>query len=401
MKVLHSVRPFLRISENWIYPQIMDVPDVQPGILCDARVNPEQFPAPDADFIFDPPPWHQGSGLPRLVNSLAFRLGARGFIAGAAVRRWRPAIIHAHFGMTGCDLLPLAKGLNVPLVTSFYGIDAWKVSPDRQRALDSLFADGAAFIAEGPAMAERLARIGCPSARIHVCRIGVDLTRLNFRPAAPEPKLRVAMMARFVAKKGFPDGLRACAQAVDQGIDLAVTIIGDATEGDSASEAIRDELHTLASQPALAGRVSFAGFRSPAEVQSLLYQHDIFLVPSLHAPDGDAEGGAPVALTEAMAMGLLCLGSRHCDIPETVQENVTGFLATSGDVSAFAGLLERAAASPDRFSDLRHAGRRHVERLFSRQQQVETLRHVYRTVAPPSGASDTLQFTEPAPATAG
>ncbi len=380
MKVLHSVRPFLRLSENWIYPQVLDVPDVEPGVLCDERVNPEQFPAPGLPFIFDPPRWQTGSGIPRLVNSLAFRLGARGLIAGAAVRRWEPEIIHAHFGMAGCDLLPLARKLKVPLVTSFYGIDAWKVSSARQTALDQLFAHGAAFIAEGPVMAARLAAIGCPVARIHVCRIGVDIERLTYAPALPDRQLRVVMMARFVSKKGFADGLRACAEAVARGVDLVVTLIGDATPGDEAGAAIREELQELATRPQLAGRVTFAGFQNLAEARALLYRHDVFLVPSKHAPDGDAEGGAPVALTEAMAMGLLCLGSRHCDIPETIQDGITGYLADSADIDAFANLLRQVSRSPDRCENLRRAGRRRVEELFSRARQVETLRKVYREI---------------------
>jgi hypothetical protein len=44
----------------------------------------------------------------------------------------------------------------------------------------------------------------------------------------------------------------------------------------------------------------------------------VFLCPSRFGPGGDAEGGLPVELLEAMGMGLLCVGSRHCDIPEAI-----------------------------------------------------------------------------------
>lgn len=379
MKVLHAVRPFLRISENWIYPQVMDVPGVKPAILCDERVNSDQFPAPHAHFIYDPPPWSESSGVPRLLNSIAFRLGARGLFANAAIARWNPDLIHAHFGMTGSDLLPVSRKLDIPLVTSFYGVDAWRVSEAREAALHDLFNQGAAFIAEGPAMAARLAEIGCPESRIHVCRIGVKVSQLSFWPAAPQAELRVVMMARFVPKKGFSDGLRACAEAAASGRKLAVTIIGDASPGDKEGAAIREELQAIEQDTALRGRVNFAGFQSLADARDLLYQHDVFLVPSLHAPDGDAEGGAPVGLTEAMAMGLLCLGTRHCDIPETIQDGVTGFLADSSDISGMADLLCQVADEPDRFSSIRQAGRQRIEQYFSREQQVTALAQIYRS----------------------
>ena len=59
----------------------------------------------------------------------------------------------------------------------------------------------------------------------------------------------------------------------------------------------------------------------------MISRHNVLICPSKHAPDGDAEGGLPFVITEAMALGLLCIGSRHCDIPEAVIDQVTGYLS--------------------------------------------------------------------------
>src|SRR5207249_4497939 len=107
------------------------------------------------------------------------------------------------------------------------------------------------------------------------------------------------MMARFTEKKGLVDGLRACAEARRRGADFTVTIVGDAISGDEAGARIKAELHQIASVPELKDRMQFAGFVPAAKSRELMRQHDIYLCPSKHARDGDAEGGSPVSLTEA------------------------------------------------------------------------------------------------------
>lgn len=381
MKVLHAVDSYLPISENWIHPQIMRVAGVTPAVQCSRLCNVDLFPLGEAPAFLDPPPWSAGLGVPRALNSLAFRLGYRNAFASAAARRWKPDLIHAHFGTHGWDMLPLRRRLGVPLITSFYGFDAWHLPATsalwRERYA-SLFAEGELFLAEGPAMGERLAAIGCPPKRVRVARLGVAVEKLPFDRKEFVAPLRVLMMARFVEKKGLPDGLRACAEASRQGTPLEVTIIGDATAGDAAGARIKAELLEVAAGELLRGRVSFPGFLRPEEARRLLRDSDVFLCPSKHSADGDAEGGSPLALTEAMALGLLCIGTRHCDLPEVIRHGETGLLADSGDVPALAALLVQAAARPEESRRLCARGREHIEERFSTAQQVLGLEGIYR-----------------------
>jgi colanic acid/amylovoran biosynthesis glycosyltransferase len=383
MKVLHAVQSYLPVSENWIYPQIMRVAGVEPAVLCGEMRNRELFPLDSAPCLLDPPPWRVGLGIPRFVNSLAFRFGHASVIASAAARRWQPDLLHAHFGMRGWETLPLRRRLNIPMITSFYGVDAWQVPVASQLWREryvQLFAEGDLFLAEGPAMRERMAAIGCPAERIRVLRLGVDSAQLPFDRKAFGAPLRVVMMARFVEKKGLPDGLRACAEACRHGTELEITIIGDATDEPGAR--IKAELHEIAAGHQLQGRVTFAGFLAPAEARLVLRKADVFLCPSKHSADGDAEGGSPLALTEAMALGLLCLGTRHCDLPEVIHHRQTGLLAESGDVEGLASLLREAAANPVAAHDMCARGRAHIEEHFSTAGQVLELAKIYRTLLP-------------------
>lgn len=381
MKVLHTLETFLPVSENWIYPQISAVPGVETAVLCSSEANRELFPTRGAPLFLDPPPWSKGCGIPRAINSLAFRLGHPLLVAGAAARKWNPDLLHAHFGMRGWAMLPLRRKLGVPMVTSFYGVDAWMLPNSAlwQQRLRELFEECDRFIAEGPAMRDRLVAIGCPAAKIEVIRLGIDLERVPFSPAPARLPLRVVMIARFVEKKGFPDGLRAVLDAVGRGADLELTIVGDAT--DAAGEAIKSELHALAATPLLTNRVKFTGFLPPAEAQAILRASHIFLCPSRHAASGDAEGGSPLALTEAMAAGLCCIGTRHCDIPEVIVDGDTGFLCDSGDVSALASALVQVATDSSLRERLARAGRAHIERNFNRADQLAALASLYSRLA--------------------
>jgi glycosyltransferase involved in cell wall biosynthesis len=211
----------------------------------------------------------------------------------------------------------------------------------------------------------------------------VNIESLAFVPRQLSGTLNVLMVGRFVEKKGMVDGLRACAFARQRGVDLRVTIIGDASSNDSAGAAIGQELRQIASEESLSGLVRFTGFLSAGETNALLARHNVLLCPSRHAANGDAEGGSPVILTEAMAQGLFCIGTRHCDIPEVIQDRVTGLLVDERDVGALADALETVGRDPASAASMTSRGRAHVEELFSVRVQLRRLRDVYASVLHP------------------
>jgi colanic acid/amylovoran biosynthesis glycosyltransferase len=380
LKVLHSVDTYLKISENWIYPQITQVPGVSSRVLCGVVVNRETFPLEDARLFTTPPPWEKALGIPRLCNALARRVGWGGSLVRARIDWWKPQVLHAHFGMRGWESIALKKKLKCRLVTSFYGYDAWllpKAEPVWRERYKELFSVGDAFLVEGPAMRDRLCDLGCPREKVVIQRIGADLESLTFETRDFSGELKIIMVARFVEKKGFADGLRACAMASVNGTRLSVTVVGDASADDEAGQKIKRELREISRHPGLAGKVRFLGFVPLQETRTLLKEHNIFLCPSKHAVSGDAEGGSPVVLTEAMATGLLCVGTQHCDIPQVILNGKTGFLCQEGDVAALAETLSRMALHSDKLSATTQCGRHHVEENFSLPAQMHRLRAVY------------------------
>lgn len=378
IRVAHLVDVFLTVSENWIFPQIRPDDSVTSAVVYRERANANLFPGDGLLLIEDPPGWSHP--FSRLANSIAFRFGIRRLSTGRKLRRWRPQLLHAHFGSQGVDSLVIARELGIPLVTSFYGSDAWclpQVEPKFLEAYRGLFQAGDLFVVEGPAMSRRLQELGCPEAKIQVVHIGAEFKDEPLRDWSRNP-WRVLMMARFTEKKGLEDGLSGCIKAMQGGTNLEVIVAGGAGAGDPTGEAINERLRSLAGTSGFADRITFTGMIPPARADELLRTCEIFLCPSKHAANGDAEGGSPVVLTQAMAMGSYCIGTEHCDIPELIINNQTGRLIKEGDVDAIGNAIEEAVRNPKRIAEIGKAGAARTRREFSLADQRRRLLELYQ-----------------------
>ena len=80
------------------------------------------------------------------------------------------------------------------------------------------------------------------------------------------------------------------------------------------------------------------GFKPSHEVKAMLDDADVFLLPSVTGADGDMEG-IPVALMEAMAVGIPVVSTLHSGIPELVEADKSGWLVPENDARALAQRL--------------------------------------------------------------
>jgi colanic acid/amylovoran biosynthesis glycosyltransferase len=76
-------------------------------------------------------------------------------------------------------------------------------------------------------------------------------------------------------------------------------------------------------------------------------------------------------------MGLVCLGTRHCDIPEVILDGQTGWLCEEGEVNKLAELISRLARNHEEILPMTRQGRQHVEENFSLQSQLQKLGRIY------------------------
>ena len=122
----------------------------------------------------------------------------------------------------------------------------------------------------------------------------------------------------------------------DNGGQFQFTIIGNGEQDGMMREHI--------ARAGLEDMVTMPGFKPQEEIRQALSEADIFLLPSKTAADGDMEG-IPVALMEAMAVGLPVVSTYHSGIPELIQNNVSGWLVSENDADELADTLLRRAAT--------------------------------------------------------
>ena len=373
----HSVNPFLFGTGSWVHGQVRGLRRWRAAVVCKRRENRETFP-------FDPV--HARDDL-SLLEQLVQRAGRRrrGYYPFhlEALRAAEARLLHSHFATQGWTDLPLARDLGLPHVTSFYGADIWK---NARRAswrarFAELFERGALFLVEGHAMRAKVESLGCPPEKVRVQHLGVALDPTQFREREPGPDGEVRFLAagRAVEKKGFEPGLRAFAHAYRQNPKLRLSLMLIA-RSKAERERVR-RLEELVRTQGLSGAVDFPRALPYDEYRRALAGYHVFLAPSQHATNGDAEGGAPVSLIEMSAAGMPIVASDHCDIPEVVLHGQSGLVVPEGDVGALSDALLFMAEAPERWAGFGRAGREHVEREYDLTTQVARLEAIYDELA--------------------
>ena len=367
--VAHCADPFLEITTVWLYDQMRSLHRYRPIVLTQTVRNASLFPFGEIHDL------SQVHALRRSWHRLRRKFSGQHQGYAKVMRREGAVVAHAHYGHEGFRCLSAASDAGVPLVTTFYGFDASSLPniPVWRNRMAALFERGDLFLAEGPAMAERIERLGCPGTRIRVLRLGTDLANFNFAaPSQRSNKKSVLMYASFREKKGHLYGVRAFARAFGDDGEATLDLVGDGPLRE-ATEAEVDRL-------GIGERVRFHGTLPHEAAIRILEACSVLLYPSLTAEDGDTEGGAPVALLEAMACGTPIVSSRHADIPFVAPEGACSLLADERDVGALSEALVAVVTDEALGDRLATSGRERVESHHNLEKQARALEGVYDEV---------------------
>lgn len=377
--MLHSASVWLPQTQTWIYNQVRYLPaEVESHIVCETTQNLDQFHLPNIHSLSAAPRWRycweKGRRKLGIRNPLAFLVDQ--------VRRHRPPqVLHSHFGEVGWGNREVAEQEGLKHVVTFYGSDInylpsldqhWR---GRYRAL---FERVDRVLCEGPHLARTVVSFGCPTEKVRVHHLGVRVDEIAFRPrvwSRAEP-LRVLIAASFREKKGIPYALEALGRVQDE-VSMEITIIGDANS-EPRNQIERKVILDSIKKHNLQSRVRLLGYQPYAVLCEEAYRNHIFLSPSVTARDGDAEGGAPVAILEMVATGMPVVSTKHCDIPEVIDHGRTGLLAEERDVEGLVCHLRWLIDHPEQWDRLVEAGRKLVESEFNCVLQGKRLRAIYQ-----------------------
>lgn len=394
LRIGYVVSRFPALSETFVLRELAEV-DARPGVRCELL---SLFPAGGGPVHPSARPWvaRRSCATPlgsaraavywaarrpmRLAGVIALvgldyrrnpRLLGRALLTVACAlehaRRLRVAPVdhlHAHFATYPALAAWICSRLvGVPYSFTAHAHDLFIHRLGlRRRIEDAAFCVG---ISEHNA---RILRAVAPgrSADVHVVHCAVHPASLPVRLRAPRPgaPMRVACVAALRPYKGHHVLVDAIACLARAGEAVELDLVGDGPR--------RGELERQCARLGVATRVHFLGGLTEPAVAEVLDRADAFAQASVVQPDGDTDG-IPVALMEAMAVGVPVVASRVSGVPELVRDGETGLLAPPGDAAALADALRTLRAEPGAAIERARAARALVEEQFAVEGQSSRL----------------------------
>nr|WP_196837237.1 glycosyltransferase [Zhihengliuella flava] len=187
---------------------------------------------------------------------------------------------------------------------------------------------------------------------VRVVSNGVNTDRI--RPAADRgsrAQVGADVEAVFVGTLKPWHGVESLIDAVARSAgQWRLRIVGDGPQAPALRE------RAAAHGPATAARITFVGAVPPSDMCEQLAAADLAVAPYPEA--GSAESYfSPLKIYEYLAAGLPVVGSRVGQVPNIVDDGVTGTLVPPSDADALAEALDALAADPVRRAAMGRAGR--------------------------------------------
>ncbi len=297
-----------------------------------------------------PPPWR------RWIEDLAARAGTD------------RVVLHLHNAWMSGVFLPLPRipGIRVGVVATFHGVNEHFDGKPVRRAIHRwmarrLVTHGARLTSVDLANTEVAERIfGIPRAAFSVIPNGIDPTPSRARPGAgiPGRPLALGHVGSMIEQKGW----RLLAEAAERinrgGIRVRVVLAGRGLEEERAAEWARRH----------AEWAEYRGF-APNPREGLMPGLDALCLMSRWE-------GLPMAIVEAMSVGLPVIATDVGGVSEAVQPGRTGWLVPR-TADALAAVIEDILRDPARLAALGEAGRRRFEDRFTLDRVAEGYATVY------------------------
>lgn len=246
-------------------------------------------------------------------------------------------VVHVHSpyvaGMARIALRSIPASRRPRLVSTEHNV--WSSHAQLSRALNEVtFPMGDAWFAVSDEVRESTPRL--LRSRIEVLVHGIVLSdvehlvagraavraELGLRP----DEIAIVTIANYRKQKGYPDLLEAARILKEGGVPARLFVIGQGP--------LEAEVHALHRELRLDGYVEILGYR--ADAMRIAAGCDIFALASHYE-------GLPVAIMEALAVGLPIVATRVGGVGEAVQDGVEGLIVPPHRPDRFAHALETLA----------------------------------------------------------
>jgi len=301
-----------------------------------------------------------------LIRSLKEKEFRYFIVASDAVLRMnpssRPDIIHAHFALDSAHVARIAAYiLNVPYTVTTHATDIFV--PKSVNRLRRVLSSAAAVFTISRYNIDFLVNYGLCREDIVVVRLGLNISELPEKKQPPQKNLAVCVASGLVPKKGIPVLMEAAAILNRRSAGCKLKVIGSDADGTRLKE-YRNKNYEFP--------VEFPGALSSEETLDAVSNAELFVLPCVQAENGDRDG-IPVALMEAMGMGVPCISTRISGIPELIQSGVNGVLVNPDSAEELADAIEKMLADSESASRMGLEGRKKITVSHSPEKQVHIL----------------------------
>jgi len=343
-------------------------------------------------FVFTFGDANHKTGEPRVIHSPGVPLSDSGFYLSMRYSRNAKKIlqtmdvVHVHHPfLSGRLALRYCRPLHIPVVyTNHTRYDLYaqaylplmpdEVSTGLLQAYMPSFCKATDLVITPSAGMERILRQLNVDGHIEVVPNGVDLK--SFHSAKPlsradfgykDDDILLVYAGRIALEKNLPflfDSFKGISQAIP---NVYLLIVG------SGVQQYDDEIRSLVSEMQISDRVRFTGRITYDKLPAYLAMCNIFVTASITEVH-------PLSVIEGMGAGLPIMGIESVGVGDTVQDGVTGFLATH-DQPAFTAKLTRLCLDLNLRKQMSDSAREASSAYAIEETTKMMLRHYERLVA--------------------
>ncbi len=307
---------------------------------------------------------------------MPFRFVASLISLSVACARRQVDVTHIHMAFGGSTLrklvlLRVAGFFRIPTILHLHGSEfavfCDRLSPRLRALMVATMARAARIVVIGSFWRQFLVQdLGIEAQKVVVIPNGVPLPPLA-RSAEPADgplaaPCRILYLGALGRRKGTADLLQALASPRMRALQWDAVVAGN---GDAAG--FRSQAVALGVDE----RVSFPGWVGPEDAQALLASANIFVLPSYNE-------GLPVAVLEAMAVGIPVVTTRVGAIPDLGIDGEAGFIVDPGSIDDLADRLAVLVNDPALRSRYGSTGRHRIESEFTIDSTARRLAALYR-----------------------
>ena len=300
--------------------------------------------------------------MPRASVAWSLRLAylAEALLLGRWMRRHSLHHLHVHFGGPVSSVALLAaRAWQIPWSLTLHG--PGEFHNETPTWLREKILSATRIFAISHFTRSQILRIA-PEAekKTVILRLGVHpdlLAQPLPHPGDPARPLEILCTGRLVSAKGQRILLQAFAALTSRN-PLRLVFIGDGPD--------QPALQSLAASLGLAAQVEWTGALDHASTLARVARADLFVLASF------AEG-LPVALMEAMALGVPCVSTFIAGIPELIENGKNGLLVPASDHAALAAAIQRLIDDPSLRQRLAERARQTVAEEYNLERNLDPL----------------------------